>query len=153
MTSKDSIKLGVAGVLTVTAVIVFFVLRQTKTELPNTEDAKSLWLCLSCGKDFELTPAEVEAKVRLQVEEAPSGGDSAEPQARGRNSQRTFKAAFCDTCQKWSAVAAKRCPKCQTVFSSATKNGQVAICPKCHWDPTTGQDAEGERLNAVDSGS
>jgi hypothetical protein len=144
MTSKDKVKLGLAAGLLLVAVALFVLLGPRKGEIPDAGEAKTIWYCTACKNGFELTGVQTAEMVRLRRTEttSQSSPDSARPRRPGRSTAEVTKCPFCG---EWAGVPARRCAGCGEIFPARTRNGQIAVCPGCKWDPTTGSKADGIR--------
>jgi hypothetical protein len=146
MTSKDKLRLGLAGGLLLVAGLLFALLSRTP-DIPKGPETKTLWYCWACRSSFELTGSQTAEAIRERlVRPTKSGakGQSA-PRLPGRTN---VEVVTCPFCKELAGVAARRCPSCGEVFAARTKDGAIAVCPnaECWWDPTTGRRAEGDRL-------
>lgn len=149
-TENSSKKLILAAVLGAVAITLFFVLNRDDSMEGEAAGEKSLWYCTACQKSFELNARQAQTDVRPELREsAGEGADNSEPQARGRGDRVMFNIAKCPSCNEWKGEAARKCQDCGEIFVARTSKGQTSICPKCKWDPSTGQKAEGDRLDAL----
>ena len=144
MTSKDKAKLGFAGGLLLLAVVLFMVLTPRRGQATELDEAKTLWYCTACKSGFPLTGAQTAEMVRTRQVLPPASTDA--PHAR-RPGRTVIEIAKCPFCGEWAGVPARRCPNfdCGETFPARTKSGEIAVCPGCKWDPTTGKKAEEAR--------
>jgi hypothetical protein len=143
MTSKDKAKLGLATGLLLLAVVLFMVLTPRKGQATELDEAKTQWYCSACKSGFSLTGAQTAAMARLHRPPSKSPSDAIQPRRPGRDIIEITKCPFCG---EWAGIPARSCPDCGETFPSRAKNGAIAICPACKWDPTTGRKAEGARV-------
>jgi hypothetical protein len=144
MTSKDKVRLGLAAGLLLVAVLLFVLLAPRRGEIPDAGEAKTIWYCAACKNGFELTGVQTAEMVRLRRVQATtqSSPDAAQPRRPGRSAVEVTKCPFCG---EWAGVPARRCGACRLIFPARAKDGEIAVCPDCKWDPTTGAKAEGVR--------
>ncbi len=147
MESRDVKKLVFAGILLVAAAISYAMLRPTDEDAPESDSTKTQWYCAACNSAFELTAAEMQESVELRAKDGEAA-DSSEPRVRGRGAGAMISVAKCPKCNQMTGEAAVKCGGCGEIFAAKAKSGKPAICPKCQWDPLTGETASGERLRA-----
>ena len=149
MKSKSTVKLGLAFGLFALAAVLFIAMKQgddTPVDRPETV----YFYCTACETGFDLrldAPAETFRTVERDVDL----GDG--PQARRRSTKTSLeKVAKCTACGEFAGHPGRLCDHCQGSYRLTNKIGQVMVCPKCKWDPTTGQEAVDDRLSVLDSG-
>ncbi len=147
MQDKRLLKIGAAIGLFVMAGVIFMYSRSTP-EVPEDLNAKSYWYCTECKIGFELdnknSPLDTFKEVKLES----AGGDPDKPRRRGTPT--TERVAKCPTCTQYTGHAGMVCGSCGAAFQRIKPDGTVLICPECKWDPLTGHEAEGRRLDVLD---
>lgn len=125
--ASNTIKLSIAILLFTVAIILFFVLN-AQEGIPDTEETKTVWFCSPCNQGFELSGPEM-------VEKISTGRLNARSDQEGPVRLRFVEVAECPHCKEKTGTAARRCPECNQIFAARTKEGGVAVCPKCQWNP------------------
>jgi len=136
MTSKDKLRLLLAGALLAIAAVLFAFL-SSERDIPDAAEAKTLWYCTVCRSSFELTGPQTAAAVRRKVVRPPSDGTPSPRQAGVTD----LEVVTCPFCKELAGVPARRCPECREVFPARTKTGELAVCPNpnCRWNPAAGR--------------
>lgn len=137
MTSKDKLKLGIAGLLLLVAVLIFLKL-SSRNPIPDAEEARTLWYCTACRSAFELTGDQAAVAIRQRAVGPTAPPSEDEPQAR-RPGRTLVEVVTCPFCKELAGMPARRCPECGEVFAARAKDGEAAICPNCRWDPKQGR--------------
>jgi ribosomal protein L32 len=146
MKSGSTAKLGLALVLFAFAVVLYFVMRSGEN-LPADRTDLVHYHCTVCDAGFELG-ADAPDGTFINVERNVENGG--EPQARRRSTKATIeRVAKCPTCGQHAGLPGRVCTNCGVSYRLLNEKGQSMICPKCKWDPLTGREAEGERLEVL----
>jgi len=146
MSGNAKTKVGVAaGLLVLAAAILAY--SYSGPEVPPDFDQTSFWYCTNCKAGFEIKGNAPEGTFKDVQPSAPADG---ELRANRRGILQTERLAKCPKCGQHSGHAGRKCGVCQTAFRLYTPDGRPMICPNCKWDPLTGREAEGSRLDVLD---
>ncbi len=115
-------KIAAAAVLLAIAAFIFLRGDADARQSDVPEDA-TLYVCLECGKSFELTPAAYDKLAREGGIRAAEGDE-----IRGRVCLR------CPHCGKFGGTRAIPCPKDGSPMPRIGKDGRRGQCPKCGWN-------------------
>ena len=147
MKSNSTGKLGLALGLFALAIALFFVLKNGN-DTPADRSESVHYYCTACMTGFNLDLDAPETSFQT-VERNVDSGDA--PQARRRSTKDTLeRVAKCPACGQFAGHPGRECNQCHESFRQFNEKGQAMICPKCKWDPMTGQEAVSDRLSVLD---
>ncbi|HPF41180.1 MAG TPA: hypothetical protein P5081_15205 [Phycisphaerae bacterium] len=142
---NSKVKIGIAvGLLVVAAGIVWY--SNSGEKLPDDVKRTTFWYCDKCDAGFELPDPPPEGAL---VESPVAQPNDDKPSAM-RRVRKTVTLARCPTCGEQQAHAGLKCGGCGAAFRRFNENGDILICPKCKWDPTTNEKAAGDREFILD---
>ena len=109
------------------AVTITLVYGLGKQSIPDTDEAKSWWMCGECGHSFQMTQAE-------------------EAEARERG-PKPWPPAICPSCKQQAAYRALICDECGFPYLGPGVPGGHDKCPRCYPDAKPYEEVEEEEYD------